>query len=354
MIPSLHHDKSPPSTLLVVYLLFLVLSRAGLVHSATPSTLSSSFIRSSTDNSTLPKRGLIYISTSHPADYSIFRSPTSPLTWYYNYSPWPSETLASWTTDFTPMVHGAADAASAVDTIKSILHGSAGANDASGSGNQITHVLTFNEPDGDTASGGSNSTPAHAAQVYIDTILPLRGRPWNLEIGLPATTGSSRGLQWLRDFNDSCFTLAPQRGCEFDFVPTHWYGDFAGMASWLGQVHDMFPRHPLWLTEFAIPQADAEATEAFMNQSLPYLDTLTYVEKYAWFGTFRADDANEWTGDGVSLLDGEGRLSSLGAQYLGGDAIGFRQGMAGVAGIVKCSIGLVALGVIVSLVTYVW
>ena len=50
------------------------------------------------------------------------------------------------------------------------------------------------------------------------------------------------------------------------------------------------------------------------------------MERYAWFGAFREDDANEWTGDGVSLFDGHGKLTGLGAAYLGGEADGFEEG----------------------------
>ncbi|OQV00200.1 hypothetical protein CLAIMM_05732 [Cladophialophora immunda] len=287
-------------------------------------------------NSTFPKRGLCYIATDHSAsDSHIFTTSNSPLTWYYNYSPWPgpSSSLAQWSTEFVPMVHSASDAAASVDTIKAILNGSAGiplaaSSGGGGRGNRVTHVLTFNEPDGDTSTGGTDSAPDHAAQVYIDTILPLRAAPYHLQVSLPATTGSARGLEWLRAFNVSCFRRRPAGGCAFDFVAAHWYGDLAGMASWLGTLHALYPAKPLWVTEFALPAAPAAATQAFFNDSLPYLDALAYVPRYAWFGAFRSSggDANEWTGDQVSLFDGHGRLTDLGAGYLGGDKDGFHEG----------------------------
>ncbi|OAP54801.1 hypothetical protein AYL99_11249 [Fonsecaea erecta] len=298
--------------------------------------LSCASATNSTSTSTSPKRGLCYIATFHSAaDSHIFTAPKSPLTWYYNYSPWPgpSSSMSQWSTEFVPMVHSASDAAVSVNTIKSILNGSAGIPIANpigkpGAGrNRITHILTFNEPDGDTSSGGSNATPEHAAQVYVDTILPLRQAPWHLEVSLPATTGSPQGLDWLRSFNASCFKLQPAGGCAFDFIAAHWYGDFAGMASWLGTLHGMYPSKPIWVTEFAIPKASAAATRAFFNQSLPYLDGQGSVARYAWFGAFRSGgDANEWTGDAVSLFDGNGKLTYLGAEYLGGEKNGFHQG----------------------------
>ena len=92
---------------------------------------------------------------------------------------------------------------------------------------------------------------------------------------------------------------------------------------------------------------DGRAVPAFMSQALPYLDALEYVQQYAWFGTFRNDDANKWTGDGVSLLDGHGRLTALGAEYMGGEQGGFEEGMGGGAAGVRFSLSLV---VVVSLI----
>jgi hypothetical protein len=40
-------------------------------------------------------------------------------------------------------------------------------------------------------------------------------------------------------------------------------------------------------------QQDEESTVEIINQTLPYLDELDYVERYSWFGAFRTDDANE-------------------------------------------------------------
>lgn len=295
-------------------------------------------------NSTFPKRGLIYIQPGkgHGKDYNNFVGPTSPLTWYYTYSPWP--TLTQWAADFVPMIHGVGDAEEGVDRIISFHNGTGSLGD-----NTMTHILTFNEPDGDTDSGGSDSSPRHSAQVYLETIAPLREDPYNFQVSVPATTGSPKGLEWLRDFNESCWDQNPDGGCQFDFVATHWYGDFPGLASWLGTINDLYPDLPVWLTEFAIPALDEDATKAFMNQSLPYLDDLEYLERYSWFGTFRDNNANEWTGDGVSMLNGDGGLSSLGADYMGGQDSGFEEGQGGAASTVRCSVLLLVMGISLAL-----
>lgn len=54
-----------------------------------------------------------------------------------------------------------------------------------------------------------------------------------------------------------------------------------------------------------------------MNTTLPFLDGLDYIGRYSWFGIFREENANAWTGSGVSLLDNSGDLTELGAIYLG-------------------------------------
>jgi hypothetical protein len=286
-------------------------------------SLLSSSAQAQTNSSS--KRGLCYIATDHSeSDASLFTRRGSPLTWYYNYSPWPGpgNSLRQWSTQFVPMIHSAGEAESSVGTLQNILAG----QDGGAGANQITHVLSFNEPDGDTSSGGSDSSPQHAAQVFLDTLAPLRDEPYNLLLSLPATTGSSRGIEWLQDFNSSCYKLNRTHGCEIDFVATHWYGDFAGLTSWLGQIHELYPDQKIWLTEFAIPSVDEDETQAFLNQSLPYLDGLEYVERYAWFGSTREEDANGWTGDGVSLLDDDGGLTQLGSTWMGGQKDGFGVG----------------------------
>ena len=275
------------------------------------------FLQSLTVVQSLSKRGLIYIWDTDQTDYSLFISQNSTLSWYYNYSPGPS--LSSSGLPFVPMIHGTSSLSSDISTIKSL-------------GGSISHILTFNEPDGTTESGGSGISPHAAAKAYIEAISPLRSPPHNLQISLPATTGSSGGLQWLSTFNTSCYHLNPHQGCPVDFVAAHWYGDFEGMASWLGTLRALYPSVPIWLTEFAIPQADEDVTVQFLNQSLAYLDGLGYVKRYAWFGSFRRQSAGDFTGGEVAMLNNAGGLTQVGVDYLGGARRGFEVGQKGEAG----------------------
>lgn len=139
-----------------------------------------------------------------------------------------------------------------------------------------------------------------------------------------------------------------------DFVSVHWYGAFDGLAGWLSTLDEFYNTNStrdepvkLWVTEMGLPQQSAEATVQMMNQTLPYLDKMDYVERYAWFGAFRTDDANEWTGDGVALFDDDGGLTELGALYMGrGYKVGQKgEGAEDAAAGLKVSVSMmVALG----------
>jgi hypothetical protein len=241
------------------------------------------------------KRGLSYVGDTHAPDSQLLTASSSPLSWYYNWSPYPPPQVPSENLEFVPLIHGISEAQSAQTSgqINSLPSSS-------------THLLTFNEPDGSKDSGGSAITPEDAAKAYIEHMVPYRsgGRKW--KISHPSTTGSGNGLEWLRKFNESCYKINEKDGCPADFVAAHWYGGFPGLAGWLGTLNEFYntntTRNPpikIWVTELALPQMNKEATAQMMNQTLPYLDSQDYVEKYAWFGAFRTKDANEWTGDGT-------------------------------------------------------
>ncbi|KAJ4157084.1 hypothetical protein NW754_008726 [Fusarium falciforme] len=108
---------------------------------------------------------------------------------------------------------------------------------------------------------------------------------------------------------------------------------YTGLENWLQTLREFYnetaPKAKFWITEMALPKEDEEATLSMMNESLRKLDSLDYVQAYAWFGAFRSDEANEWTGDSVSLFDDDGGLTKLGVEYLGGKSKGFEEGMSG-------------------------
>lgn len=172
--------------------------------------------------------------------------------------------------------------------------------------------------------------------------MPLRtssSRSW--KISHPCVTGSDSGLAWLREFNASCWAIDPDNGCPTDFVALHWYGNFAGLASWLGTLREFYVTESgsgavdpdsmkFWVTEMALPQEGEDDTVAMLNQSMTYLDGLDYVEAYAWYGAFRkGNSADSYTGDSVAYFNKKGALTDVGALYLGGKEEGFKAGMTG-------------------------
>lgn len=273
------------------------------------------------------KRGLAYIGDTHVSDNRLLSSSESPLSWYYNWSPYPNTNLIPGDSlEFVPMIHGidATQSSQTEQVIKSLPQSS-------------THLLSFNEPDGTKGSGGSSIKPEDAAKAYIEYVVPYRngekggGKKW--KISHPSTTGSPNGLNWLRSFNESCYKIDERNGCPTDFIAAHWYGAFDGLTNWLRSLDEFYNKNTsrntpikIWVTEMGLPQQSTDNTVQMMNQTLPYLDKLDYVEKYAWFGAFRTSDANPWTGKGVALFDGSGGLTDLGALYLGN---GFSKGQKG-------------------------
>ena len=287
-------------------------------------------IVTSTSAQSNSKRGVSVLGDDHNSDWSLLTSGESPLSWYWNWSPWPTNSALVSDLNFIPQIHGIGNLIADVAQAKTIPKNS-------------THLMAFNEPDGTTDSGGSSISPEDAAKAYIEHIRPLRkSEGGRFLVSHPATTGSSSGLDWLRGFNSSCYDLNPSDGCPLDFITAHWYGDFDGLVSWLGQLDEFYndnsstsSQTPLkiWITELALPQQDEETTLQMMNQTLLYLDKLDIVERYAWFGMFRRDESNEWTGKEVALFQNDGGLTKLGATYLNGagGTVTFREGQKGTA-----------------------
>jgi len=187
---------------------------------AAASLLSSTLSQATFSSS--PKRGLIHITSKYPAaDDPIWTK--GDLTWYYNYQIQPTAAYASIPQsqfEFVPQLWGLDN--NFLSSVVGLING----------GRSITHVLTYNEPDGSTAYGGSDITPAAAATNWISQVEPLR--KMGIKVGAPAVTGSQGGFTWLADFFASCQSQGSN--CTVDFYPVHWYGDFEGLASHLGQM----------------------------------------------------------------------------------------------------------------------
>jgi hypothetical protein len=189
--------------------------------------------------------------------------------WYYNWAAQPDGISAPPNVEFVPMVWGAkfTDQAT-LDRAKA--NGKA--------------LLGFNEPD---FPEQANMTPEQALDLWPK--LEATG----LRLGSPGVghSGDQAGA-WL----DRFMTGAAQRGLRVDFIALHWYGSDFGEAAvghlknYLEAVHARYGK-PVWLTEYALidfsggspryPSQDQLA--AFARGSSAMLESLPYVERYAWF-----------------------------------------------------------------------
>ena len=207
------------------------------------------------------KRGLVYVqSEKHPLDDRFWDSPTSDLTWYYNYGSQPSAAFTNNSDfQFVPMLWGAPPSSSDttfLDDVTSLIK----------SGTNISYVLTFNEPDG-VDNGGSGVDAQTAAETWIREVEPLK--KMGVKLGAPAVTGAPTGFNWLQNFFTHC-----AGNCSADFIPVHWYGNFEGLASHVGQVRSTYKNMTMWLTEYALDHASLEDSQTFYNQSSNFLDGL--------------------------------------------------------------------------------
>ena len=206
--------------------------------------------------STSPKRGLVYVpNAKHPSDDSIWDSDSSDLTWYYNYDSQPSPAYSNSTKlQFVPMLWGSST--TFLSDVQSQIKD--GAN--------VTYVLAFNEPDG--GDNGGSAIPADtAAQTWQREIEPLKKQ--GIKLGGPAVTGAPSGFTWLQNFFTAC-----NGNCSVDFIPVHWYGNFEGLASHVGQVRGTYPNMTMWVTEYAENDASLGESQSFYNQSAQFFDRI--------------------------------------------------------------------------------
>lgn len=244
------------------------------------------------------KRGLVHIpSLQHPEDDDLWTLLGSAISWYHNYGWKPSASLANANVKFVPMLWGNFQSSFQQDIRDAIV-----------AGETVTHILSFNEPDMSYTYGGSNIDPVTAAAVWQRELEPLY-RDFGIQIGAPAVTGQQSGFTWLEQFFRACAGK-----CTVGFLPLHWYGDFQGLASHIGQARGTYLSLPIWLTEFAYNDQPLFSTQTTFNQSIQYMDRLPYVDRYSYFGSFRSDVSN--VGPNAAMLDQNGSLTEIGRWYL--------------------------------------
>jgi Glycosyl hydrolase catalytic core len=189
--------------------------------------------------------------------------------WYYDWSPSTGGIAKPAGAEFVPMIWGA---------------GSVDPTDLATAQQQGTELLSFNEPD---LAGQANMSVEQALDLWPQ--LEATG----MRLGAPAVAfGGDTAGGWLDQFMSG----AASRGYRVDFIPLHWYGgDFGSGAAdelrgYLQAVYDRYHK-PIWLTEYALTDFSgstpryptAQQQVDFVNSSTAMLDSLSFVERYAWF-----------------------------------------------------------------------
>lgn len=211
---------------------------------------------------------------------------TPSLGWYYN---WRTDQIwhakgSRRSVEFVPMIHGAKDV-----------------NKRITSNLRVTHLLGFNEPDGNSGDHQAGMS----VQQAIDLWPQLEAR--KLRLGSPATTreGTLGPKSWQRKFMDQ----VAARGLRVDFMAVHYYskdGSIPAFRDWLRAVHAEY-RRPIWVTEFALidwnrPNAASyERNATFVRDAILMMETLPFVERHAWF----AANPYPWAGrvPQINLVD---------------------------------------------------
>lgn len=251
--------------------------------------------RNTTMTTPASKRGLCWPSDNKDPVHT-FTKPGSKITWLYNWSPTPTanSTSLSW----VPMQWNGAD----IDNLSTKL---------TNSNTRIDSILAFNEPE---LPDQANMTASAAAEAWLRCIEPLRKQ--RIRCGSPGISSAPQGVPWLQEFT----ALIRAGGSDVDFWALHWYGEgLGGLYDYIWSTHARLGNDkPVWITEFACtnwsverPIERAKVVE-FARESCKYLDSLDWVERYAWFGAMR--DAGT-VGEGARMLDSDGQLTELGRAY---------------------------------------
>lgn len=175
---------------------------------------------------TSSKRGLVSVGTNNPQDENIFVRPNidNGLTWYFNYGISPTPAYSNITQsqiEFVPMLWGVSNTtgSSFLKNITSMIE----------RGRNITHVMSFNEPDVNFTRKGSQVSPDAAAASWILNFDPLR--KMGIKVGAPVVHANETGFEWLDKFHDACKTR--KSNCTADFMNIHVFGNVDVIETYL-------------------------------------------------------------------------------------------------------------------------
>ncbi|WP_026239818.1 glycoside hydrolase family protein [Parafrankia discariae] len=218
------------------------------------------------------------------------------VSWFYTWGAAPERIAAPAGVEFVPMIWGPGSVTpQTLATVKANGH----------------TLLGFNEPD----LRGQADMPV---QTALDLWPQLQAT--GMRLGSPApAAGAADPNSWFGQF----MVGAAQRGYKVDFIALHWYGgDFdptratSQLRSYIQDVYDRY-HLPIWLTEYSlmnfstspatVPSPEGQA--AFVTASTAMLESLPFVERYAWFAFPANPDSR------TGLYDESGRPTPAGVAY---------------------------------------
>lgn len=197
------------------------------------------------------------------------------ISWYYN---WGAKDFAeNIDAEYVPMVWGTWSVNA--QTLGSIKEGyEAG---------RYKYLLTFNEPD--------VYTPGVSSGVSVETALDLWPQLEALGIPLSSPAPTNYATGWLDEF----MAGASERGYRVDFLALHCYqvfSDLDAVAELRQELIEIYEKYqlPIWITEFAAidiwawgggnnPACTQEAAVRYTKDVTDMLESLGFVERYAWF-----------------------------------------------------------------------
>lgn len=161
-----------------------------------------------------------------------------------------------------------------------------------------THVMGFNEPDDCNGQAGQYPTgPSSLKLCNPDIAVAYYKNLMKTGMRLVSPGCKEEGALangWLKQF----ITKAKAQDVRIDAIAVHWYDwgsnptvninqtaeqifvRFKNYITTVYTIHNL----PIWITEFnANPARSNAVNAAFINLALPWLETLSYVERYAWF-----------------------------------------------------------------------
>lgn len=159
----------------------------------------------------------------------------------------------------------------------------------------------FNEPD---LGSQANMAVSSAVSSWKTNMEPFHGQA---KLIAPAVTNgpSPMGLTYLSSFVNQC------TDCHIDACAIHWYDSATNVAyfkDYIPQARTACGGKPIWITEFGASGTDAQIV-TFLQTVLPWLDSLDYVERYAYFWAAASSD-------GQYLVNSEGSgLSTIGKVF---------------------------------------